>query len=384
MLFPEGFAMLSAVIEDFRDAGAQIVTTLDARLKKFRNNLKAHQIVEVSEGEIEDKFEQTVNDADATLLIAPESGNLLFELAKKVEHSGKVLLGPSSNAIKLTTDKAETHIAALDAHVLVPSAIRVAFSEKPELVHKICSQIGYPVVFKPIDGVGGAGICIIANQQDIAGGMQTVQQETSLDVFQIQKFINGLDLSVSAIATETRVLPLSLNAQLVKLAPPGGQSEYRGGYLPISHTLEQEAFENTQKILKSIKGSLGYLGLDFVFSYAPFLIEINPRITTSYLGLREVLDRNPARLILDSIKDNLPKKVTLKNATVFSKVELPGQITSIQLSPEFEGKIKLSTPPFPFKDLTMAFILAKGPSIRDAQTTLTNFIDYTKNKIPPG
>ncbi|MHA1131469.1 MAG: ATP-grasp domain-containing protein [Candidatus Helarchaeota archaeon] len=379
MLFPEGFAMLSAVVEDFRSADEEIIITLDSRLKNLKDNLRAQQIINIGEGEFEVIFEKIINDVDAILLIAPESGNILYDLAKKVEKSGKKLIGPSSNAIRIATDKTKTHKQALDAHVLVPSAIRVAFSEKLPLIDKICRQIGYPVVFKPIDGVGGAGVCIIAHQQDINAGIQTVQQETQLDVFQIQKLINGLDLSVSAIATDTKVLPLSLNAQLVRLGSPGDLSEYRGGYLPIAHTLQEEAFENSQKILKSIEGAHGYLGLDFVFSYAPFLIEINPRITTSYLGLREVLTQNPARLILDSINGTLPKKITLKGATVFSKVEFSETIQSIDVPPAFQSKIKLGTPPFPFKGRIITFIVAKAPSIQEAQITLTNFITYIKN-----
>ncbi|NVM27782.1 MAG: ATP-grasp domain-containing protein [Candidatus Helarchaeota archaeon] len=372
--------MLNAVVEDFRGVGEEIITTLDSRLKAFQGHIQAHKTVEISDGTFDAKFDSILADSDAALLIAPESENVLYELAKRVEKAGRLLLGPSSEAIKIATDKAETHKKAIDAHVLVPSAIRVALSEKIELIDKICRQIGYPVVFKPIDGVGGGGICIVATQRDIEAGIQTVKKETQLETFQVQKFISGLDVSVSAIISQKEVHPISLNAQLVKLTPPGGQSEYRGGYLPISHALMEETFENSKKVLQHIEGFRGYTGLDFVFSYAPFLIEINPRITTSYLGLREIISVNPARLILNAVQGKSLKKFKLEGATVFSKVTFKGELKTLEVPHEYRAKITISTPPFPFKGETITFIVARGKSIKMAQETLNNFISCVKKQ----
>jgi predicted ATP-grasp superfamily ATP-dependent carboligase len=340
----------------------------------MRDHLKAHKIVEISgKEELEESFEELMADSDAVLLIAPESDNILFELAKKVETAGRLLLGPSSDAIKVAGNKIETHKKALEAHVLIPSGIRVSFTEELDKIDKICSQIGYPVVFKPIDGVGGSGICIIANREDIEAGMQTVQKYTRLDSFQAQQFINGLDVSVSAIISGQNVYPISLNAQLVKIGPPDGKSEYRGGYLPIGHRLKEEAFANTKKILTYIGGFQGYTGLDFVFSYAPFLIEINPRITTSYLGLREVLSPNPAQLILDAVQGKPPSKLAFEGATIYSKVEFQGEYNTLEIPTEFEDRIKISIPPIPKQGQTITFIVVKDQSIKMAQETLTNF-----------
>ena len=374
--------MLSALVEDFRDLGEEVVTTLDSRLHAMKDHIKAHKIVEIAGGEFEETFEKTLTDADAVLLIAPESEDVLYKLAKSVEKAGKVLLGPSSDAIKITTDKAETHKKALDAHVLVPSAIRVAFKEKIDFIDIICRQIGYPVVFKPIDGVGGGGICVISNLKDIAAGLQTVKTGTTLETFQIQKLISGLDVSVSTLVTEKEVHLLTLNAQLVKLTPPGGQSEYQGGYLPISHNLMNETFENSKKILQHIGGFRGYVGLDYVFSYAPFLIEINPRITTSYLGLREVITPNPARLILDAVQGKSIRQIKTTGAAIYSKISFEGELSTLDIPPTFQNRIKISTPPFPIKGKSITFLVALAETIKLAQETLTSFIQYVKNKEP--
>jgi predicted ATP-grasp superfamily ATP-dependent carboligase len=44
----------------------------------------------------------------------------------------------------------------------------------------------------------------------------------------------------------------------------------------------------------------GYVGVDLVLADAgPIVLEINPRLTTSYCGLRDALGINPAALVLD-------------------------------------------------------------------------------------
>jgi hypothetical protein len=94
-----------------------------------------------------------------------------------------------------------------------------------------------------------------------------------------------------------------------------------------------------------------------------------------------VLSQNLAQLILDASQNKLPKTITLKGATVFSKVEFPGEVQRIDIPPAFHGKIKLSTPPFRFRGSTISFIVARDNSIKSAQATLTDFINYTKTNL---
>ena len=54
-----------------------------------------------------------------------------------------------------------------------------------------------------------------------------------------------------------------------------------------------------------------------------YFIEINPRLTTSYIGLRNVINQNPAKLILESKLNGLkPKGVKLRNCSLFTRIEL--------------------------------------------------------------
>jgi predicted ATP-grasp superfamily ATP-dependent carboligase len=47
-------------------------------------------------------------------------------------------------------------------------------------------------------------------------------------------------------------------------------------------------------------GLAGYVGVDLIVGEnAITVLEVNPRLTTSYAGLRRAIGANPARLVLD-------------------------------------------------------------------------------------
>ncbi|MBS7633086.1 ATP-grasp domain-containing protein, partial [Candidatus Bathyarchaeota archaeon] len=55
-----------------------------------------------------------------------------------------------------------------------------------------------------------------------------------------------------------------------------------------------------EKAVSIFKGFRGYLGIDVVLAKdKAYLIEINPRLTTSYVGLRKVIGYNPAQAIIE-------------------------------------------------------------------------------------
>jgi predicted ATP-grasp superfamily ATP-dependent carboligase len=58
---------------------------------------------------------------------------------------------------------------------------------------------------------------------------------------------------------------------------------------------------------EAIPGLRGYVGVDLVLSDTDaVLIEINPRLTTAYVGLRRALEQNVAALIVDACAGSLP------------------------------------------------------------------------------
>src|SRR5205085_5922811 len=82
-----------------------------------------------------------------------------------------------------------------------------------------------------------------------------------------------------------------------------GRFHYQGGQLPIRIDLEDRAIRLGRQSVDCVPGLAGYIGVDLILGDAPdgsqdYAIEINPRLTTSYVGLRALADFNLAQAMI--------------------------------------------------------------------------------------
>ncbi|MFN4050400.1 MAG: ATP-grasp domain-containing protein, partial [Acinetobacter pittii] len=74
---------------------------------------------------------------------------------------------------------------------------------------------------------------------------------------------------------------------------------------------KEKIFEISKKACK-ILNLKGYIGIDFVIKDKIYLIEINPRITTSAIALQKSSNANIAKLHLQCFNDKELKELNLK------------------------------------------------------------------------
>ncbi len=147
----------------------------------------------------------------------------------------------------------------------------------------------------------------------------------SASYFIAQEFIEGESVSVSLLATKNKALAISLNRQNIAMTGPEAFSSYNGGCVPLDHPFKQEAFDLAEKVVKSIYGLWGYVGVDLVLALdMPYVVDVNPRLTTSYVGLRKVVNFNLAKAIENAVlKGNLPDRPENRGIACFLKTETP-------------------------------------------------------------
>jgi len=101
------------------------------------------------------------------------------------------------------------------------------------------------------------------------------------------------------------------------------------------------------------------------------VIEVNPRLTTSYVGLRKIVGFNPAQAIIDAVLGNaLPADNQSRGYAVFSKVNVPKPTaTALQESYGLSGVV---SPPFPVpnNDAACTFVLSHGATLKEATARL--------------
>lgn len=304
--------MLEAVLEDFSYLPQyKIITTCDDRLQL---KLPALQVVPVRKNAYWETFRSLVKDADAILPIAPETDGILATLTRWIEEENKILLSPTTEGVKVTGDKLLTYQRFKEVGLPFPETEEIYFTEN---FAEKARRLGFPLILKPVDGAGCAGVFLVKSAEEMETAVSQLIQETRHNRYLIQEYIQGIHASLSLISNGFQSVPLTLNAQFLK---ESNRLVYKGGFVPLEHPLKQEIFCLIQRLPLWIKGLQGYLGIDLVLTQnRPVFIEINPRLTTSYIGVRKVVSFNLMEAILKAVlHGELPKEVKVTGQIPFA------------------------------------------------------------------
>lgn len=365
----EGYAMLRCLASDFKAAGHSVTTLLDSRLKAFSPPIEADNVISVSSSEeVEENLKKLSEEVDAVYIVAPESGQTLQRLVRLVETSGGLSLNCQVDAIKEASNKMTTYEALERRRLRVPETAMVSLHEDSRHIRSIAKELGFPLVFKPLDEVGCCGLSVVKNESLIAAAVKKIARESLSERFIVQKLIRGISASVSVISTDAKALPITLNKQLVTLASPFERSSYNGGIVPFDHVSEKEALTTAQLAVESIRGLRGYVGVDMVLTgKGPVVVEVNPRLTTSYVGLRKIANFNPAQAMIDAvIERKLPEKVQSRGYAFFSKVKVHSASRVFMETYKLEAVV---SPPFPiaFDEPACALLAVRSGKLKNAQ-----------------
>lgn len=322
--------MLRAVIADVAAMpGYSVVTTLEANLPALPNC----EVIAVTTAAEEDVvFQGLLSRADAVLVIAPETDGILADRCRRVREAGVACWNCSNDAIELCSDKLQLAeylqgrgLATLDTRLvnlaevaldlnghanfrsteqerarLRPTRQVDAFADFNGSVGASPSQstskiapgdLDGPVVLKPRDGAGSSLTFLVRNHDDWKHAAAQFEEQRQSDNCLVQPYLDGLALSVG--------VNISLDGRRIDCLPVGeqqlsndGRFRYRGGIIPasISITQQRAIHDLVTSACESIPGLAGYIGFDLILTAdgKPVIVEINPRLTTSYIGYREL------------------------------------------------------------------------------------------------
>jgi predicted ATP-grasp superfamily ATP-dependent carboligase len=237
-----------------------------------------------------------VDEADAVWPIAPETGGRLERLVETVVAHGKIPLCSTVEAIHITSSKRMTaRLLASNGVAVVPTCpVAEPFPD---------SRHGW--VAKPDDGAGAEDTRWFG---DLDPMRRWLDQERRRQTHVVQPFVPGAAASLSVLARDGASRLLSCNRQNVTI--DDGRIRYRGGVVGGLEARRRAFAPVAAGIAKAIPGLWGYVGIDLVDSPAgPLVIDVNPRLTTSYVGLADAAGCNPAGMVLAmlNVDSNLPE-----------------------------------------------------------------------------
>ncbi len=278
----EGWAMLQAIAEDL----ARIPDTSVRTLLAAGMMAPPHCTAESPHPDEETAFRRLASWADYSLIIAPESEDLLEMRCRWVEEELGKLLGPSPAAVALTADKL-AFAEFLQARGVATPATYSA-SNVPTL-------LTYPVVCKPRRGAGSQASFLLHQAGELSSCLEIATAEGVSDEMILQPFVPGLPASVAFLVGQSQWIPLTPASQEFF---EDDRFHYRGGVIPLPVDLAERAIRLAQAAVAAVTGLKGYVGVDVVLGPEDYVIEVNPRLTTSYIGLRALADANLAELML--------------------------------------------------------------------------------------
>ena len=134
----------------------------------------------------------------------------------------------------------------------------------------------------------------------------------------LQEFVSGRAASVAFLCGPAGNVPLLPAFQSLS---DDGRFKYQGGELPIPPDLAGRAVKLAQRAVDCVPELCGYVGVDLVLGDAAdgsrdYAIEINPRLTTSYVGLRRLADFNLAEEMLRAARGELVGPLRWKSGRV--------------------------------------------------------------------
>lgn len=286
-----GFAMLNALLTDFTlFSPMKICTLLDYSFKKdiyqasYLGHVEIHWHREEGKNPYE-LFSEILSDCDLVLIIAPETDGISAGLTVLAEDLGKRVLGTCAKTLEFAGNKANM-IKLWQAQGLpVPKSKIISKPFSVQMGRDIREYFSFPFIVKPVRGTGGEGITFVES------GMQW--ERLPEQSYLVQEFVVGEDLSASCFVLDGQVLPLSINRQIIDKRE---KFIFQGIRVPFVFPNDQDIWELVCKACTPISGLTGFVGVDLVLEPSgPVLMEINPRITSAYLGLREVVPGNLAQ-----------------------------------------------------------------------------------------
>ena len=269
------------------------------------------------------------------IFIAAENNNNLYNITKILEENNVEIYNSSSEACFNSSDK---FVSYEMLYKIVP---------QPRTFKLKIDKVGYwkralenlykkwqsenpldklKIIIKPLVGVDCENIKIISDIGDLDYDLEEIFPPDSRVI--VQEFIEGEDISVSLLCDGKSAIPISLNKQFVNLKNDKGT--YLGGQIPFESEFKDLIFKTAIKAAEAIGGLKGFVGVDLLISNDKkdiedvYVLEINSRFTTPYVGLKKIANINIGSSIIDLIDGNtdigeLGEKISLNGKVEFKK-----------------------------------------------------------------
>lgn len=279
----EGAAMLQAIATDLSEF-AETVVALDPRFK-----ISIAGVERARHDPKQPLWQQWIAAAqscDAAIVVAPESDGTLSKGVAMLRAAGVDVIACSGDFLRVASDKAQTAKILHRAGVAHPPYVTTT---DRRLRKRMADSDRF--VLKPRDGCG-------TQQIETFESLEDAQARLTEELI-LQAWMPGRPVSIALVASgKTRTFLPAVAQEITD-----GSCHYSGGCGPLDDDSQRRATALAARAIEALPPRpRGFVGVDMILGKRPSedcVIEINPRLTTSYVGLRWIIHGNLAARLFD-------------------------------------------------------------------------------------
>ncbi len=218
--------------------------------------------------------ENVVNIEHPDGAVVQFGGQTAIKLTEALIKMGVKILGTSAENVDAAEDR-ELFDQILQQCQIPRAAGHTVFTVEEAL--EAAHQLGYPVLVRPSYVLGGQGMQIAINDEDIEKYIGVINRYTQEHPILVDKYLEGKEIEVDAVCDGEDILIPGIMEHIERAGIHSGDSISVYPAMSISQKAKDMIVEYTKRLARSLH-VLGMINIQFiVYKDEVYVIEVNPR-----------------------------------------------------------------------------------------------------------
>ena len=218
--------------------------------------------------------ENVVNVEKPDGAVVQFGGQTAIKLTEALIKMGVKILGTSAENVDAAEDRELFDGILEECHIPRPKGHTVYTAEEAK---KAANELGYPVLVRPSYVLGGQGMQIAINDEDVEEYIGIINRIAQEHPILIDKYLQGKEIEVDAVCDGEDILIPGIMEHIERAGIHSGDSISVYPARTISETAKKTIEEYTRRLAKSLH-VLGMINIQFIVcGEEVYVIEVNPR-----------------------------------------------------------------------------------------------------------
>ncbi|SJZ75991.1 carbamoyl-phosphate synthase large subunit [Garciella nitratireducens] len=317
-------------------------------------------------------------------------GQTAIKMAGILDKMKIPILGTSQQGIDCTEDRKRMEEILNKLGIARPKAKAITSLEEG---YQAAKELGYPLLIRPSYVLGGQGMEIIYNEQEMKKYLPFLYQQYPSHPVLMDQYLPGMEIEVDAISDGKEILIPGIMQHLERAGVHSGDSISIYPSKAISFSMKKRILECTRQLCRELN-IVGMVNIQYLLWKGElYLIEVNPRASRTIPYLSKItgvpMVDLATRVMLGEQIENLGygtglyqemKKVAVK-VPIFSLEKLPGVET--RLGPEMKSTGEVMAVGKDLEEALYKGMIAAKYSIFPTNRILVTLRDREKEEFLP-